>query len=103
MSASQQGILVKYRIPKSMKLAERMKFFVLQKQEELFNILGTFEIFFNYEPCFRMQSQKSFSLQSAFFNCVFHHSLPESEKLKLTQFLFKLKGTDPNWGTPDRK
>ena len=102
VSANEQGVLVEYRIPKSaMNFAEGIrKSFVLQRQEELFDVLGTFEIIFNNEPVVKMhQSHKCFSLQSTFFNCVCHHSLSESEMLKLMKFLLKLEGTDPNFRT----
>ena len=93
---SPQTTVVKYRIPKSRKLAETIKSIVLRKHASA-TVLGIIEIAINSEPVLSIGKQKSFSFESAALNAVCKPSeMSSNELLKLLKFLFRIGGVNPN-------
>ena len=93
---SPQTTVVKYRIPKSRKLAETIKSIVLKNNASA-TVLGIIEIAIDSEPVLSIGKQKSFTFESTAWNAVCKPSEMSSiELLKLLKFLFVLGGVNPN-------
>ena len=93
---SPQTTVVKYRMPKSMKLAETIKSILLRKHASA-TVLGIIEIAIDSEPVLSIGKQKSFTFESAAWNAVCKPSEMSSiELLKLLKFLFRIGGVNPN-------
>ena len=93
---SPQTTVVKYRIPKSRKLAETIKSIVLRKHASA-TVLGIIEIAIDSEPVLSIGKQKSFTFESAAWNAVCKPSeMSSDELLKLLKLLFIIGGVNPN-------
>ena len=93
---SPQTTVVKYRIPKSRKLAETIKSIVLRNHASA-TVLGIIEIAIDSEPVLSIGKQKSFIFKSAAWYAVCKPSEMSSEELmKLLTFLFRIGGVNPN-------
>ena len=94
---SPQTTVVKYRIPKSRKLAETIKSIVLRKHASA-TVLGTIEIAIDSEPVLSIGKQKSFTFESAAWNAVCKpiSEMSSNELLKLLKLLFRIGGVNPN-------
>ena len=93
---SPQTTVVKYRMPKSRKLAENIKSIVLRKYASA-SVLGIIEIAIDCEPVLSIGKQKSFTFESAAWNAVREPSeMSSNELLKLLKLLFRIGGVNPN-------
>ena len=93
---SSQTNVVKYRMPKSSKLAETIKSIVLRKHASA-TVLGITEIAIDSEPVLSIGKQKSFTFESAALNAVVKSKGNSSDELlKLLKFLFRIGGVNPN-------
>ena len=93
---SPQTTVVKYRMPKSRKLAETIKSIVLRKHASA-TVLGIIEIAIDSEPVLSIGKQKSFTFESAAWNAVCKPSeISSIELLKLLKLLFRIGGVNPN-------
>ena len=93
---SPQTTVVKYRMPKSRKLAETIKSIVLRKYVSA-SVLGIIEIAIDSEPVLSIGKQKSFTFESAAWNAVCKPSeISLDELLKLLKLLFRIGGVNPD-------
>ena len=94
---SPQTTVVKYRMPKSRKIAETIKSILLRKHASA-SVLGIIEIAIDSEPVLSIGKQKSFTFESAALNAVRKPSemMSSIELLKLLKFLFRIRGVNPN-------
>ena len=93
---SPQTTVVKYRMPKSRKLAETIKSIVLRKHASA-TVLGIIEIAIDSEPVLSIGKQKSFAFESAAWNAMFNASeISLDELLKLLKLLFRIGGVNPD-------
>ena len=93
---SPQTTVVKYRIPKSRKLAETIKSIVLRKHASA-PVLGIIEIAIDSEPVLSIGKQKYFTFESAAWNAVVKsEGMSSDELMKLLKLLFRIGGVNPN-------
>ena len=89
-------IVVKYRIPKSSKLLERIKSIVLRKQTSV-AVMGIMKIAIDSKSILNIEQNHLFTFESAIFRAINHFkALASHEQIELLKFLFKLGEVDPN-------
>ena len=97
VSVTQQEIIVRYKIPKSMKLAERIRSVCSVKHDSA-RTLGIINISLDSDPILTIGKIVLFSFESAlnFLNASAITSMPSNDVMKLVKFLFTLHNIDPN-------
>ena len=93
---SHKKTVVKYRIPRSIKLIEKIEQVVSRKHLFL-TVLGISEIAVNSKTILLVVRQHSFTFKTSAFHAVdkLHETAPD-EQVKLLKFLFSLEDVDPN-------
>ena len=97
VSVTQQEIIVRYKIPKSMKLAERIRSVCSVKQRPSI-VLGIIKVSLDSEPVptIGRLSYSSFNSELAVLYALVNETMPSKDMIKLVKFLFKLYNIDPN-------
>ena len=93
VSVTQQEIIVRYKIPKSMKLAERIRS-VCAVKHDYAHTLGIINVSLNSEPVLITNWTVSFEL--SVLHAVTIKTMPSKDMMKLVKFLFRLHNIDPN-------
>ena len=97
VSVTQQEIIVRYKIPKSMKLAERIRSVCSVKQLPSI-VLGIIKVSLDSEqvPTIGRLSSSFFNSELAVLYVLINETMPSKDMIKLVKFLFKLYNIDPN-------
>ena len=96
VSATQQEIIVRYKIPKSMKLAEKIISVCSVKQRPSI-VLGIIKVSLDSEPVLTIGRKKqTLSFELSVLYALAIETMPSKDMIKLVKFLFKLHNIDPN-------
>ena len=93
---TQQEIIVMYKIPKSIKLAGRIRTVCSAKYDPAL-VLGIIRIALDSEPVLMIGQNLDYSFEKAFVRASAITSVPSKDVLKLVKFLLKVNNTDPNY------